>query len=114
MKVLFSVFLFTAFVSIGQTLEEADKLFNRYEYSKAINAYEKLQATKKLSLKQVKNLTFSYFSVGDFDRTYRLTDSLVKFPNTESFFIYAHGYSAYAIGKYDVAKKYLIDNFLFL
>ena len=69
MKVLFSVFLFTAFVSIGQTLEEADKLFNRYEYSKAINAYEKLQATKKLSLKQVKNLTFSYFSVGDFDRT---------------------------------------------
>lgn len=109
MKVLFSVFLFTAFVSIGQTLEEADKLFNRYEYSKAINAYEKLQATKKLSLKQVKNLTFSYFSVGDFDRTYRLTDSLVKFPNTESFFIYAHGYSAYAIGKYDVAKKYLIE-----
>ena len=50
MKVLFSVFLFTAFVSIGQTLDDADKLFNRYEYSKAINAYEKYQATKKLSL----------------------------------------------------------------
>ena len=48
MKVLFSVFLFTAFVSIGQTLDDADKLFNRYEYSKAINAYEKYQATKKL------------------------------------------------------------------
>jgi outer membrane protein OmpA-like peptidoglycan-associated protein/tetratricopeptide (TPR) repeat protein len=109
MKVLFSVFLFTAFVSIGQTLDEADKLFNRYEYSKAINAYEKYQATKKLSLKQVKNLTFSYFSVGDFDRAYRMTDSLVKSPNIESFFIYAHGYSAYAIGKYDVAKKYLIE-----
>jgi peptidoglycan-associated lipoprotein len=109
MKVLFSVFLFTAFVSIGQTLDEADKLFNRYEYSKAINAYEKYQATKKLSLKQFKNLTFSYFSVGDFDRAYRMTDSLVKSPNIESFFIYAHGYSAYAIGKYDVAKKYLIE-----
>ena len=109
MKVLFSVFIFTAFVSIGQTLEEADQLFNRYEYSKAISAYEKLQGTKKLSLKQFKNLTFSYFSVGDFDRTYRMTDSLIKSPNIESFFIYAHGYSAYAIGSYDVAKKYLIE-----
>ena len=109
MKVLFSVFIFTAFVSIGQTLEEADQLFNRYEYSKAISAYEKLQGTKKLSLKQFKNLTFSYFSVGDFDRTYKMTDSLVKSPNIESFFIYAHGYSAYATGKYDVAKKYLIE-----
>ena len=109
MKVLFSVFLFTAFVSIGQTLDDADKLFNRYEYSKAISAYEKYQASKKLSLKQLKNLTFSYFSVGDFDRAYRMTDSLVKSPNIESFFIYAHGYSAYAIGKYDVAKKYLIE-----
>jgi len=68
MKVLFSVFLFTAFVSIGQTLDDADKLFNRYEYSKAISAYEKYQASKKLSLKQLKNLTFSYFSVGDCDR----------------------------------------------
>jgi outer membrane protein OmpA-like peptidoglycan-associated protein len=109
MKVLFSVFIFTAFVSIGQTLEEADQLFNRYEYSKAISAYEKLQGTKKLSLKQFKNLTFSYFSVGDFERTYKMTDSLVKSPNIESFFIYAHGYSAYATGKYDVAKKYLIE-----
>lgn len=109
MKVLFSIFIFTAFVSIGQTLEEADQLFNRYEYSKAINAYEKRQGNKKLSLKQVKNLTFSYFSVGDFERTYRMTDSLVKSPNIESFFIYAHGYSAYALGKYDVAKKYLIE-----
>lgn len=109
MKVLFSVFIFTAFVSIGQTLEEADQLFNRYEYSKAISAYEKLQGTKKLSLKQFKNLTFSYFSVGDFERAYRMTDSLIKSPNIESFFIYAHGYSAYAIGAYDVAKKYLIE-----
>jgi len=109
MKVLFSVFIFTAFVSIGQTLEEADQLFNRYEYSKAISAYEKLQGTKKLSLKQFKNLSFSYFSVGDFERTYKMTDSLVKSPNIESFFIYAHGYSAYATGKYDVAKKYLIE-----
>ncbi len=109
MKVLFSVFIFTAFVSIGQTLEEADQLFNRYEYSKAISAYQKLQGTKKLSLKQFKNLTFSYFSVGDFERTYKMTDSLVKSPNIESFFIYAHGYSAYATGKYDVAKKYLIE-----
>jgi outer membrane protein OmpA-like peptidoglycan-associated protein len=109
MKVLFSVFIFTAFVSIGQTLEEADQLFNRYEYSKAISAYEKLQGTKKLSLKQFKNLTFSYFSVGDFERAYRMTDSLIKSPNIESFFIYAHGYSAYATGKYDVAKKYLIE-----
>lgn len=109
MKVLVSIFIFTAFVSIGQTLEEADQLFNRYEYSKAINAYEKHLGNKKLSLKQIKNLTFSYFSVGDFDRTYRITDSLVKSANIESFFIYAHGYSAYAIGKYDVAKKYLID-----
>ena len=109
MKVLFSVFIFTAFVSIGQTLEEADQLFNRYEYSKAISAYEKLQGTKKLSLKQFKNLSFSYFSVGDFERAYRMTDSLIKSPNIESFFIYAHGYSAYATGKYDVAKKYLIE-----
>jgi outer membrane protein OmpA-like peptidoglycan-associated protein len=109
MKVLFSVFIFTAFVSIGQTLEEADQLFNRYEYSKAISAYEKLQGTKKLSLKQFKNLSFSYFSVGDFERSYRMTDSLIKSPNIESFFIYAHGYSAYATGKYDVAKKYLIE-----
>lgn len=109
MKVLFSVFIFTAFVSIGQTLEEADQLFNRYEYSKAISAYEKPQGTKKLSLKQFKNLTFSYFSVGDFERAYRMTDSLIKSPNIESFFIYAHGYSAYATGKYDVAKKYLIE-----
>ena len=109
MKVLFSVFIFTAFVSIGQTLEEADQLFNRYEYSKAISALEKLQGTKKLSLKQFKNLTFSYFSVGDFERAYRMTDSLIKSPNIESFFIYAHGYSAYATGKYDVAKKYLIE-----
>ncbi len=107
MKVLFSIFIFTAFVSIGQTLEEADQLFNRYEYSKAINTYEKHLGNNKLSLNQVKNLTFSYFSVGDFDRTYSMTDSLVKSSNIESFFIYAHGYSAYAIGKYDVAKKYL-------
>jgi len=78
MKVLFSVFIFTAFVSLGQTLEEADRLFNRYEYSKAISAYEKLQGTKKLSLKQFKNLAFSYFTVGDFNQTYRLTDSLVN------------------------------------
>ncbi len=108
MKVLLSVLFFSAFLSIAQTLEDADQCFNRYEYAKAISGYEKLQNTKKLSIKQFKNLAFSYFTVGDFNQTYRLTDSLVKMNNIESFFVYAHGYAAFAIGNYSVAKKYLM------
>lgn len=91
----------------AQSVESADALFDRFEYLSSIKAYEQLSLRQKLTLKQYKNLSYATFTLGDFERSFALTDSIMKTANAESFFEYAHGYSAFATGKYAQAERSL-------
>ncbi|MEY4215784.1 MAG: hypothetical protein RLZZ68_240 [Bacteroidota bacterium] len=89
----------------SQTNLSADALFEKFEYPSAITGYQKLASQKKLSLKQYKNLAYATFSVGDFQKAFELTDSIMKTTSVEPFFEYANGYSAFALGKYEIANQ---------
>ena len=108
MRFLLSLsFLFCSFLHFAQNLAETNALFDRFEYTLAAKGFQNNSKTQKLSQEDRKKWAYASFSVGDFIQSFALTDSLVKDPKIEMFFLYAHGYAALATGRQDIAKDYL-------
>lgn len=107
-KIFLFIFLSSSSLTGAQSLSEAHRLFDRYEYVSASKMYEDIGRTKKLDLESSKNLAYSYYVSGSFKKCYPLVDSLIKLPDTEPFFWYAHGVSAMEEGHYDISKRSLL------
>jgi outer membrane protein OmpA-like peptidoglycan-associated protein len=107
-RIVFAVFIGLSFFGTSQTIAEANRLFDRFEYAQAAKAYEEIQKTKRLDTDSRKNLAYSYFVSGDLNKCFPLVDSLIKQSDTEPFFFYAHGVSAMEHGKYDLSRSSLL------
>ena len=83
MKLLFSIFVLflLTFQSKAQGLDEANKLFDNYEYQRAAKLFQEYANKKKLSLASYKKLAFCYYRIGEYDICYPMSDSIIKTKN---------------------------------
>ncbi|MFK7786783.1 MAG: OmpA family protein [Crocinitomicaceae bacterium] len=101
------IFLLSICVSGGlwsQSLREANRLFNKYEYARAAAMYEEVGKTEYLSLDEYKNLAYSYYITGSYEKCVPVSDSILKTSDVEPFFHYLNGEAHFGAGHYDQAK----------
>ncbi len=103
-RFLFITCLVTSSHFFAQDLAQAGKMFDRFEYKQASVLYSNAAAKKGLSLEDYKKLAYSYFAIGEFDKSAPLADSLCKINDIEPFFFYMKGMSNMAINNFEVAK----------
>jgi outer membrane protein OmpA-like peptidoglycan-associated protein len=104
MKRLLFAFLTLSIFGNAQKLAQANAYFERYEYERAAAEYEKFALTKPLPLLESKRLAYSYYTTGNYDRCFGITDSLIKVKDIDAFFIYAHAISCMYRTDYTKAK----------
>lgn len=118
------IFLFSICISgglWGQSLREANRLFNKYEYARAAAMYEEMAKTEYLSLAEYKNLAYSYYITGSDEKCVPISDSILNTPGVEPFFHYLNGEVHFGAGNFDKAKasyekyrtldnEYFVDN----
>ena len=103
---LFNILLWVVLPStcFTQKLSQANAYFERYEYERAAAIYDSCAFKKPLPLEEFKRQAYSFYVTGNYDRTYELTDSLIRIKETEPFFHYAHAISCMARADYVKAK----------
>lgn len=104
MKGIFSILLLICPFVYGQSLADADRMFDRFEYAQAAKTYEEIAKGRKLDVESRKKLAYSYYTIGEYKKCFPVVDSLVRYSAVEPFFFYIHGNSAMAVENYDVAK----------
>ena len=104
-------FLFAVCLSGGlwsQTVSQANKLFDKYEYALASAMFSKISETKSLNIDDFKRMAYGYFTVGDYKNSLPLSDSILKMKPVEPFFHYMNAESNFGVGNYDAAKNMYI------
>ncbi len=99
--------LFTLFFtlnSFSQTIPTANNWFDKYEYGKAASSYEEISDKSLLSPLDLQRWCYASFISENYEKSYQLSDSLIKDKNTSPFFYYVHAFSAMAIQKYKIAE----------
>ena len=99
-----AISLLTSFGASSQTIKEANRWFDSYEYAKAASIYEQVNPA---TIEDYQRWCYSYFITGEYEKCMPLADSIVRRIDTPSFFYYAHGYSAMALGDYPTAIESL-------
>ncbi len=99
-----AITLLTSFGASSQTIKEANRWFDSYEYAKAASIYEQVNPA---TIEDYQRWCYSYFITGEYEKCLPLADSIVRRIDTPSFFYYAHGYSAMALGDYPTAIESL-------
>ena len=103
MKQLFlTIILLASFGASSQTIKEANRWFDSYEYAKAATIYEQVIPA---TIEDYQRWCYAYFITGEYKKCMPLADSIVRRIDTPSFFYYAHGYSAMALGDYPTALE---------
>lgn len=108
---LFFGILFSSLISLGQSLQTADELFENFEFSQAAEMYVNEGSKSKLGVEQIERLAYCYFIENNAEPGLSLVDSLIKegSPNTEFWHYKAH--FERELGKFEdalrSAEKYL-------
>ena len=89
----------------GQSLNEAEKLFNVFEYQRAYAIYHQLKADKTFSSEDIKRYAYSSYTIGEFETCYSLFPELTAIKDIEPFFTYMKGEVCLNLKKYDEAKQ---------
>ena len=89
----------------GQSLNEAEKLFNVFEYQRAYAIYHQLKADKTFSSEDIKRYAYSSYTIGEFETCYSLLPELTAIKDIEPFFTYMKGEVCLNLKKYDEAKQ---------
>lgn len=89
----------------AQTLKEANKYFERYEYAKAAKAYEEASKTSTLLEEDYKQYGYALFVTGQFKKCIPISDSIVKISAIEPYFWYLNGQCNMAEGNFSKAKS---------
>lgn len=75
-----------------QSLSDARKAFDRYEYKTAAEYFDHLiKNDKKLELEDLKRITYSYYTLGDYKECKPYSDSIISFSNVEEMFYLING-----------------------
>ena len=107
MKLLFSIFVLflLTFQSKAQGLDEANKLFDNYEYQRAAKLFQEYASKKKLTFISYRKLAFCYYSIGEYDLCYPMSDSIVKVKKIDPFYYYMNGMVCLGMEKFQEAKS---------
>ena len=106
MKVIFTcTVLLSCFFTFSQTAAEANKWFEKYEYSKAAAIFENVAQKQSLKIEDYRRWCYTLYITGDYEKCLPLADSIVRRKDTPAFFYYIHGYTAMGMGQYSSAKS---------
>jgi hypothetical protein len=105
MKVIFTcTVILSCFFSFSQTAAEANKWFEKYEYSKAAAIFDNVAQKQSLKIEDYRRWCYTLYITGDYEKCFALADSIVRRKDTPAFFYYLHGYTAMGIKEYAAAK----------
>lgn len=118
-KIGFIFALFFALKAFSQTIPAANNWFDKYEYERAATSYEKIINKSLLTPEDLQRWCYSYYVTKNYEKSFQMSDSLIKDKITPSFFTYIHAHSAMVVQKYKTAEKSFktykdIDNDIFL
>lgn len=87
-----SLVLLTILNANTQSLSDARKAFERYEYKTAAEYFDHLiKNDKNLVLEDLKRITYSYYTLGEYKECKPYSDSLLTFSNVEEMFYLING-----------------------
>ncbi len=95
---------FCYFGALGQSMKEAEKYFNNFEYKHAFDIYDTLYGKESFSTEELKRYSYSSFAIGEFQTCYEILPNLVSQSDIEPLFIYMKGEVCFYLNKYDEAK----------
>ncbi len=101
---LLGISLLTFSWANGQTMKEAEKMFNVFEYQRAYAIYKPLYGNQSFSSDDLKRYAYSSFAIGEFQTCYDVLPNVLSEKNSEPFFIYMKAESCMHLKKYDEAK----------
>ncbi len=88
----------------SQSLQEANRWFDNYEYAKAAEIYKQYSENEQLPTDDFKRYAYAYYITGEYAKCLPLVDSLVQQKNIEPVFIYIQGECNLGLENYDEAK----------
>jgi len=103
--VTFSCFLFSVSMLFSQSLKDANKHFDRFEYQKAAEQFELYAKTKPLKEEDFKRYGYALFVTGQFTKCLPISDSIIKLEGVEPFFHYMNGETNMATRNFSKAKS---------
>lgn len=89
----------------AQTLKEATKYFEKYEYKRAAKVYEAVARNRELPLDDYKRWAYSYFLDGQYEKCLPLSDSIINTQDAEPMFYYINGEVNMGNRNYEKAKE---------
>jgi len=89
----------------AQTLKEATKYFEKYEYKKAAATYEAVARQRDLPEEDYKRLAYAYFVNGQYGKCLPLSDSILNMNDPSPFFYYVNGEVNMGNRNYEKAKE---------
>jgi hypothetical protein len=102
--IIFSIFLAgTAQLFAQNSVFDADKWFDNFEFAKAARIYEQNLGLKKLNKERLEKLTYSHLRLGNNERGLALVDSLIELHNDEYEFWLWKSYFHKELGQYNSA-----------
>jgi hypothetical protein len=101
----FLLFVFSSNLIYSQSFAEADTHFDRFEYVETIAVLEALEKTSSFELDQLKQLGYSYYAIGDFEKALPIIDSVLTIKPIEPYFYYLQAESSLALGQIEKATQ---------
>lgn len=103
-SILLGISVLCIFSASGQTMKEAEKYFDRYEYKHAFDTYKVLYGKETFGSEELKRYSYSSFAIGEFQTCYEILPDLVSLNDIEPLFFYMNGEVCMHLKKYDEAK----------
>lgn len=88
----------------AQSLRDARKYFDNYEYQRSFDTYFQLR-DNDLSDDDLKRFAYSGYTVGEYSKSYNVIQSVLSLSDVEPYFYYVNGEICLNLGKYDEAKS---------
>jgi len=104
-KIFFSVLFLFPFISEAQSLKDAKRYFENYEYALAASSYESFSESNVLSRVDFESLGYCYYIIGDYKKCLPISDSIIKMTKVDPFFYYINGEVNMGEGNYGKAKS---------
>ncbi len=89
----------------GQTMKEAEKMFNVFEYQKAYAIYKPLYGNQSFNIDDLKRFAYASFAIGEFQTCYDVLPNILAEKNSEPYFIYMKAEACMYLKKYGEAKE---------
>jgi hypothetical protein len=97
------LFLFFTNFIFSQSTADASTHFDRFEYAETIAILEAKENTSSFELDQLKQLGYSYYAVGNFEKALPIFDAVLASKPIEAYFYYLQAESYMALGQTEKA-----------